>query len=380
MSASVHEVIARPEMGGWANLDDFGLGPGSAADAGIVLEGPDWSLYGLDEARDIAVFTELPPGTDLAGSPFAYLAQHRLARRVAVLPLTEFEAAAEELPLPGRTVLVFSIGRCGSTLLSHALNAVPGVWCLSEPDAYSTLIMQHYHSLRRAAFPRDRVVRLIRAITKVQSRPPAGGGEDVFAVKFRNQSLYQADLYREALPHAAHIFLYRDALGWANSVYGMMRQYGYPDIASGDGRTAAWSIFTGAKDPSALAALIGTEAADMPLELPLTAVWADLMAEYSRHLGDGAPFLALRYNEFNRDRLESVRRILRHCGLPEDHAEGALAAFEADSQAGTHVARAVTTERLGADRLARLREILTRCGAFGDPDLRLADMYSEVGV
>jgi LPS sulfotransferase NodH len=376
MSASVHEVIGRPEMGGWANLDDFALGPGSAADAGSVLQGQDWSLYGLDEARDVAVFTELPPGTDLAGSPFAYLTQHRLARRVAVMPLAEFEAVAEGLPLPGRTVLVFSTGRCGSTLLSHALNAVPGVWCLSEPDAYSTLVMQHYHSLKRAGFPRDRVVRLIRAITKVQCRPPAGRRADVFAVKFRNQSLYQADLYQKALPDSSHIFLYRDALGWANSVYGMLRQYGYPDIASGAGRTAAWSIFTGAKDLSGLAAIIGADAPETPLELPLAPVWADMMAEYARQLEGGVPFLALRYNEFNRDRVASVRRILRHCGLPEVHAEQALAAFETDSQAGTHVAREVTTERLSGERLARLRDILARCGAFGDPDMRLADMYS----
>ncbi len=173
MSASVHEVLGRRDMAGWANLDDFELGPGVTADPAKVM---GWSLYGLDEARDLAVFTDLPPGTDLAGSPFAYLTQHRLAQRVAALPLAEFEAAAERLPLPGRTVLVFSTGRCGSTLLSHALNAVPGVWCLSEPDAYSTLVMQHYHSLRRAAFPRDRVVRLIRAITKVQCRPPVGAG------------------------------------------------------------------------------------------------------------------------------------------------------------------------------------------------------------
>ncbi len=195
-------------------------------------------------------------------------------------------------------------------------------------------------------------------------------------MKFRNQSLYQADLYREALPDAAHIFLYRDALGWANSVYGMLRQYGYPDMASGAGRTAAWSIFTGAKEPAGLADLIGTDAPDIPLELPLAPVWADLMAEYTRQLDGGVRFLAMRYNEFNRDRLESVRRILSHCGLPEVYAEGALAAFEADSQAGTHVAREVTTARLSAERIARLRDILTRCGAFADPDLRLADIYS----
>ena len=376
MTAQVHEVVSRRDMAGWANLDDFALGPGSAADARIVIEGADWSLYGLDRGRDLAVFTELPPGTDLADSPFSYATQHRLARRVATMTLAAFEAVAQGVPLPGRTILIFSIGRCGSTLLSHALNAVPGVWCLSEPDAFSTLVMQHYHAQARAGFPRDQAVRLIRAITRVQFRPPADRSADVFAVKFRSQALFQADLYHEALPDAVCVFLYRDALGWANSVYGMMRQYGYPDIASGEGRTATWGVFTAAAEPRLLRASIDTGAAEIPMELPLAPAWALNMAEYTRHLRGGVPFLALRYNEFNRDRLPSVTRILRHCGLKEGHAEGALAAFEADSQAGTHVSREVKTERLSAHRLARLGDILTRCGDFSDPDLRLADIYS----
>jgi LPS sulfotransferase NodH len=376
VSALLHDVIAQRTPIGWANLDDFDLGPAAPTPARIVIDQPGWSLYGLDHARDLAVFTDLPPGTDLADSPFAYATQHRLARHVLTLPLAELEATADLAPPLPRVVLIFSIGRCGSTLLSHALNTVPGVWCLSEPDAFSTLILQHYHSRQRSDFPRAQVIRLIRACTRLQFRPPAGRQATVFAMKFRSQALFQADLYHQALPNAACLFLYRDALGWANSIYSMMRQYAFPSTLTGPDRALAWSIFTAASDPAPLAQVIDFSAPEVPMELALAPAWSCNMAEYTRHLDSGVPFLALRYNEFNRDREASIAHMLRHCGLDASHAATALQAFERDSQSGTHLSREVTTERLSSNRLERLADLMSRLPTFGAPDLILPDIYS----
>jgi hypothetical protein len=376
MPAQLQDVMACRTPIGWANLDDFDLGPPIAAPARAVIDQPNWTLYGLDHARDRAVFTDLPDGTDLADSPFAYATQHRLSRRVLTMSLAELEAVADLAPPPPRVILIFSIGRCGSTLLSHALNTVPGVWCLSEPDAFSTLILQHYHSRQRSAFPRDQIIRLIRASTRLQFRPPPGRQATVFAIKFRSQALFQADLYHRALPDAVCVFLYRDALGWANSVYGMMRQYDVPDTLTGPDRALAWSIFTAASDPAPLGGLIDLTAPEVPMELALGPAWSCNMAEYARHLTAGVPFLALRYNEFNRDREASIARLLRHCGLPEDHAATALQAFETDSQSGTHLSREVTTDRLPPERLDRLAALLARLPAFTDPNLILPDAHT----
>ena len=186
MPALLHTVLARRPPVGWANLDDFDLGPATPTPTRTVIDQPGWTLYGLDHARDLAVFTDLSPGTDLADSPFAYATQHRLARRVLTMSLAELEAVADLAPPVPRVILIFSIGRCGSTLLSHALNTVPGVWCLSEPDAFSTLILQHYHSRQRSGFPDDQIIRLIRACTRLQFRPRPGRQAYVFAMKFRS--------------------------------------------------------------------------------------------------------------------------------------------------------------------------------------------------
>jgi hypothetical protein len=377
MTAWIYDIEARVDMRGWANLDDFVLGAGQSVEPDIVLTRQNWSLYSLDEKRQLAVFVDLPDGTDLAQSAFAYTTQHQLAQRVLTMPLSELERVADALPPVERIVLVFSIGRCGSTLMSHALNTVPGVWCLSEPDALSTLVMQHFHSTERTRFAPDRIIRLIRACIRLQFRPPMGEAKQVFAIKFRSQALFLADLYHRALPDAAYLFLYRDALGWANSVYGMMRQYGIADSLTGEDRDLPWRIGTGAADQTRLRQLVDLDAAEIPAELTLAPSWAHSMAEYTRHLRAGVPFMALRYNEFNKDREASVARMLRHCRLPVEAVAMAASAFEADSQAGTLLARDVTTDRLSAERLARLRDILAREEAFSDPDLRLPDIYTE---
>lgn len=287
------------------------------------------------------------------------------------MSLTDLEAVADLAPPAPRVILIFSIGRCGSTLLSHALNTVPGVWCLSEPDAFATRIMQHYHSRQRSNFPRDQIIRLIRACTRLQFRPPEGQQADVFAMKFRSHAIFQADLYHQALPDAACVFLCRDALGWANSVYSMMRQYDVPGSLTRPDRTLAWSIFTAGSDAAPLARVIDLAAPDVPMELALGPAWTRNMAEYTRHLRAGVPFLALRYNEFNRDREASIARMLRHCGLPEGHAATAMQAFETDSQSGTHLSQEATTVRLPRDRLDRLAALMTRLPAFTEPNLIL---------
>jgi hypothetical protein len=376
VDAWIYDIVTRRDMRGWANLDDFERGEGRKTEPEIVLTDRRWSLYGLDEERALAVFVDLPESTDLAQSPFAYATQHQQARRLLTMPLDTFERLGECAPPVEKVVLIFSIGRCGSTLLSHAMNAVPGVWCLSEPDVFSTLIMQHYHSRRRTSFAPDQIVRLIRASVRLQFRPPSADAVQVFAIKFRSQALFQASLYHRALPEAACVFLYRDALGWANSIYGMMRQYDFADRLNGEERALPWTIFTAAADPLWLDQAVDMSAHDLPMELPLAPAWACNMAEYMHHLTAGVPFKALRYDALTKHRRESLVALMHHCKLPADAADGALAAFDADSQAGTHLSRNVVVDKLSAARMARLGEILTRIPKFGNPDLHLPDIYS----
>ena len=200
MSATIFDILGTVSDLGWNSEKDFSLGPGQAVSPKKLIAQPEWSLYSLDLAKGLAWFVELPPGVDLSASVFAFRDQRLLARRLLEVSLDDLVEISTQIPLPAKLILVFSIGRCGSTLVSHVLNTSPRVWGLSEPIAFPRLIMTNYNSGVRLAAPREKMVELIRACTRLQFRPPAGSGRDVFAIKFHSQCLFQADCTLRPFP------------------------------------------------------------------------------------------------------------------------------------------------------------------------------------
>ncbi len=376
MSATVFEILEKVDHLGWADENDFVMGAGEEISADVIAEQKNWSLYALDLPKNLAWFVELPEGLDLAQSAFAYLDQHKHARRVLRLSLAELEVVAQRCPLPERVIFAFNTGRCGSTLVSHVLNCCPGVWCLSEPMAFPSLILKDYNSTPRFDYPREKLVTLIRSFTRLLFQPPAGAGHDVFAIKFHSQCLFHADIYREAFPDASFVFLYRDAIGWTKSVYQMALKYGSETQLTGEERTSIWNTLSAAEDVSYLRPFIDLDAETLPLEDGIVIGWAWYMEQYNRLLATGVPFLALRYNELNQDREASLKRLFAHCGLPVEDVKGGLTAFEEDSQAGTQLSRSITVDRMSEDQVARARSLLARHPRHGNPDRLLADIYS----
>ena len=105
---------------------DFRLGPGREVAASRMFES-DVSPYCFDLAERSLLCVSTP---ELFGAPFFYQAQRRHARSVIRVP---WEALPEG---PASPALIFSIGRCGSTLVVKALEAA-GVRAVSEPDFFT---------------------------------------------------------------------------------------------------------------------------------------------------------------------------------------------------------------------------------------------------
>jgi Sulfotransferase family len=377
MSATIFEILETVRDLGWNSEKDFVLGPGQAVSLQTLVNHPDWSLYSLDLSRGLAWFVELPPGFDLAASAFAFRDQRQLARRVLQVSLDDMIDMSRRIAPPTKVIFIFNIGRCGSTLVSHVLNTCPRVWGLSEPIAFPRLIMTNYNSDERLTAQRERLVELIRACTRLQFRPPGSSGYDIFALKFHSQCLFQADLYFEAFPEAAFVFLYRDAISWTKSWYQMAQKYGYAALLTGPSRVEMWNCVTAADDLAHLRPYVDVEAEQVALEDGLVHGWGRNMEEYSRFLKAGVPFLALRYNEMNRDRATSLAHLFAHCGLPTEDAVAGLAAFERDSQAGDIVSHDVVAEAMSEAQVERLQRVLVRRPTFGNPALRLDDIYSR---
>ena len=195
MTATVHDIIKIVSDLNWNSDKDFALGPGQFVSPRLAIEQLNWSLYSLDVEAGRAWFVELPPEADLSSSAFAFRDQRRLARRLLAMSTDDLIDIARIVPEPGRVVFIFSIGRCGSTLVSHVLNTPERVWSLSEPISFPRLLLTNDNSGRRRKAPRNTFVELIRACTKLQFRPPRPGTQDVFALKFHRQCLFPAEPY-----------------------------------------------------------------------------------------------------------------------------------------------------------------------------------------
>src|ERR1051325_7084918 len=120
---------------GLVGRSNFKLRAGGTFDPRNLLRDPHFSLYCLDFENRQALFVETPPECDLSRAPFLYQAQYDAARRLIQIPYETLHRLAAEVVLdPSRLILIYSVGRCGSTLVSHAFNEVEGVESLSEPD------------------------------------------------------------------------------------------------------------------------------------------------------------------------------------------------------------------------------------------------------
>jgi hypothetical protein len=111
--------------------DDFSLEAGRAVESSRMFDA-DVSPYCFDLANRTLLCVSTP---DISDAIFFYQAQRQHARSVIKIP---FDSLPEETASP---TLIFSIGRCGSTLLVRALQAA-GVRTVSEPDFFTQAACQ----------------------------------------------------------------------------------------------------------------------------------------------------------------------------------------------------------------------------------------------
>ena len=194
-------------------------------DAGVTrslgeLDDPRVNLYSFDFDQDLVAFVEAEESGDLAAQPFMYMAQRKLAKRVLTLSIETFLGLYSDPTTPERFLHLYSVGRCGSTLLHHALNQVEGVGCLSEPDVFYQLAL----GVRNALLTSERAVRLAGASLRClwRSRP---AGSRVLAIKHRGKGIWAFREFRDAGPGARVVFLYRNPV---DTVQSFDRAANYP--------------------------------------------------------------------------------------------------------------------------------------------------------
>lgn len=348
---------------------NFVLTDGDPVPPELVLDSPDISLYCLDDANQQAFFVETPPGVDLTAAPFLYLAQYQHALRLIAVPYETLHELADGLPDADRLVLVYSVGRCGSTLISHALTAVGDVRSLSEPDVYAQLMVLRHKNRRRD----DEYARLVRSCTRILGR-----GADTLAVKFRSGAIHLGDLIHQVYPDARSLFLYRHAERWLESM-----NAGFTENLPAPEAQAVFSKYLMASAPLIMP-FVRRHRRQPTLIEGYALTWLSTMDKYLTLRQAGVPFLPIRYEDIQAEPRSTVERLLAYCGLPADRLDDVYDTFSTDSQEGTALSRASRRRKpapaLSPDDYAAARAVLAEHPIVQTPDFDAAGAPAAVSA
>lgn len=337
---------------------NFVVRPDGSVPPEVVLRDPDVSLYCLDDENRQALFVETSPGVDLVRTPFFHLAQYEHARRLVAVPYDTLHRLADELPSgPAGLVLVYSVGRCGSTLVSQALNAVDGVRSYSEPDVYTQIAMLRHRNRRRD----EEYARLIESCTRILGRDAP-----TLAVKFRASGIHLGDLFHQVFPRARSIFLYRHAERWLESM-----NAGFTPNLPGPEAQAMFTKFMLAQAPL-LMPFVRRHRRQPTLAEAYMLNWLSVVDKYLTLRRDGLPFLAVRYEEVKAQPKPTLITLLTYCGLAVDDFDAAYGTFSTDSQEGTVLSRASRQRNpapaLRPEDYAQARAVLAEHDTVRTPD------------
>ncbi len=373
MTAALHNILSRSKdhPARRAMLIDFALDAGAETSSGRAVTELGWTLYCLDQTSRRAVFVRTPPDADLSTTPFMRMAQFSHAAQVMLVPWEELDQLAASVPVPENLIFVFNIGRSGTTLVSRVLGLVDGVVSLSEPNAQLDI------TVNRNTNGAELTRKLIATCTRLQSQQPDGKVPHTLAFKLYSQSLFNCADFHAAFPNAKYVFLYRDAVGWANSTYKMARGYGMADVLDRAGRDFIWNIASAGHELNILEQTLPDAGPAFYHEDISAACWALHFDCYMKNLKAGVPFLALRYNEMNSDREGATRNLLAHCGLPTESAASALHGFEKDSQDGSGIGQDNAMKGFTTENKERFLAALARQKSYKNPQLMLPDIYQN---
>jgi hypothetical protein len=341
-----------------ASAADFRCRRRGSIDATVVVRDPAMSLYCIDQRNRRAVFVETPAGLDVLAHPFLYQAQYAHALRLIAVPLETLHALADRLEDGVRSLVVmFSIGRAGSTLMGRVFSAVPGTVTLGEPDVYTQI------AAGRERAGDSESAALVRSVTRLLSRDARGR---TIALKPRSTVVDLADLFHRVYPSARLLFLHRDAESWSRSMIRAFGLMGCPDFVSEvlARQPCVAAYLTRRRGVHPRPQRLAGRLRQIPAATALGLMWAGLTERAWTLRRDGVPLYEMRYDVLVADPEGTVRQIFEYCGVPVAHVAEACRAFERDAQADTPLSRARVRQQpsVAIDRQWHLtRSVIARC-------------------
>jgi hypothetical protein len=348
---------------GFADPADFEFSDGSEIDPQLVVTNPLISLYCLDHANRRALFVETASGVDLSQAPFFYQAQYENTINLISVSYEMLHQLAKDISLDShRLILVYSVGRAGSTLLGSVLNAVDGIVGISEPDVFTQLVALREWDGSNAA----EISALVDTCLKLQCKPTKQIPQpSAWAIKFRSFSIELGDLLYAHYPHSKNIFLYRNAETWmVSSMRAFVDNESAPELR-------AWAQNWLKTVVPLIAEYVQTGGPLLTVSAMMSMMWLSVMAAYLKLNAKGMPGLPVRYEDLKASPRETVQKIFAYCGLPITQMDKVYEALAKDSQAGSALSHEKIGEKkfeLRAEHKADLAKALQAHHTIHSPD------------
>jgi hypothetical protein len=368
MQAQVFNIIDRAKEYEFliADRGDFTLDGGDAYNASLILENPHITLYSLDAERQQAIFVETSPDINLNAAPFFYMAQFKPAVRVITVSYETLFQLAQKVSLDdSRLILIYSIGRSGTTVTSAAFECAEGVISLSEPDVFTQLVkMRDFSGINDAE-----ISSLTAACMRITCKDFEPGQQPFWVMKFRSQVIELADLIYAHFPHAKSLFLYRNAEPWTTS---MVRGFGGEEPPPPQFILGIWMWHLSLT--SKISAYQITDMSEIKAGLFLGLFWLNNMELCLERLDAGQPILPVRYEDLKTNPLPVMEKLLEYCGVKTGSKSALESVFAKDSQAGTFIARDITQQRtreIDPEIMATVKHLIAEHPVIRTPDYRL---------
>jgi hypothetical protein len=293
-------------------------------------------LYSLDFENGQAVFVETPADIDLSQASFYFDPQFEKAKRVLTIPLETMRKLAKSVTIDdSRLILLYSTGRCGSTLASQIFAQIPGVINISEPHALSQLVVAR----NSRAYREDDLVALLKATVCLLCKTAA---ETAWVIKGQSFVIELGDWLHELYPQTKNLFLYRHAETWLRSG---LRAYSHVVAGTEEERIARENQRREVLGP--LVPAIAQYDAQRPLSHAemLALMWLSAMERYVQYCNMGIEMLAIRYASWRSAPRETAEAMLDYCQCRPADMTAIYETLNRDSQAGTGLSREALVQR-----------------------------------
>ena len=321
----------RPNPLSIVKLQDFDYIEGENIEPKTIIENPNISLYCLDPQNQKAIFVETPSDLDLSDASFFHQAQYEHAQRLIAVPFQDLYQLAVVLEEPiKKLVMIYSVGRCGSTLLSKVFNQVDRVVSLSEPDVFSQIV-----AIRNPDGSNDQeIAQLLKICIYLLGKLNLERKSSCLVIKLRSFGIELGDLIYQAFPDAKTLFLYRnleDVVKSSIPAFVFLSTM-LPTIAQNIDFYSRFipliKNYTNSidfTDPSAI---------DL-----YTTLWLSVMQSYMQFHQQGILTCAIRYEDLVANSQQMVTSIFKYCDLPISEVAKACQAFEKDAHSSSNLSR-----------------------------------------